>query len=82
MQRRLARLRNRRLSTLTFAAVGGVGGNGGTCIDLDCGRGGELDGVVGQREYLVSVRAEPASHVNGGERERAQSLWWTMAWSL
>ena len=42
----------------------------------------ELDGVVGQREYLVSVRAEPASHVNGGERERAQSLRWTMAWSL
>ena len=39
----------------------------------------ELDGVVGQSEYLVSVRAEPASHVSGDERERAQSLRWTMA---
>ena len=36
----------------------------------------ELDGVVGQSEYRVSVRAEPASHVSGGERERAQSLQW------
>ena len=34
----------------------------------------EIDGVVGQSEYLVSVRAEPASYVSGGERERAQSL--------
>ena len=42
----------------------------------------KLDGVVGQRECLVSVRAEPASHVSGGERERAQSLRWNGLESL